>query len=122
MRGPLSALLVFEAIIVALSIPVAVRLSGVDVGSAAGVGLGIAAACIAVCAFVGKPAGRVAGSVLQVVTFLLGFVVTAMFVLGVIFGGLWVALLVLDRRVEQIQQAHLAAGGSASATSDEAPS
>lgn len=99
MRTALSVLLVFEAIIVLLSIPVATS-SGVSQPLAVGIGAGVAAGCVAVCALLGRPVGRIAGSVLQVVTFGLGILVPAMFVLGAIFGTIWIIYMVIDRRLE----------------------
>ncbi|MEQ7006400.1 DUF4233 domain-containing protein [Actinopolymorpha sp. B17G11] len=99
MRPVLSAILVFEAIIVALAIPVAVALSGVDGGLAGAVGAGLAVACLVVTGLLRYRVGRIAGSVLQVVAIGLGFVVPLMFLLGAIFAVLWFVCLRLDRRI-----------------------
>ncbi|MGH3489762.1 MAG: DUF4233 domain-containing protein [Actinopolymorphaceae bacterium] len=99
MRSVLSAILVFEAIIVALAIPVAVALSGVDGSLAGAVGGGVAVACLVVTGLLRYRVGRIAGSVLQVVAIGLGFAVPLMFVLGAIFAVLWFVCLRLDRRI-----------------------
>ncbi|MEQ7124958.1 DUF4233 domain-containing protein [Actinopolymorpha sp. B11F2] len=99
MRPVLSAILVFEAIIVALAIPVAVALSDVDGGLAGTVGAGLAVACLVVTGLLRYRVGRIAGSVLQVVAIGLGFVVPLMFLLGAIFAVLWFVCLRLDRRI-----------------------
>lgn len=53
------------------------------------VSLVVAAALIVCCAVLTKPWGIAAGWALQVVTVLLGLFHPAMYVVGVIFGGLW---------------------------------
>jgi Protein of unknown function (DUF4233) len=98
-RPVLSAILVFEAIVVGLAIPVAISLGGVDPALAGVVGGGVAVACLVVTALLRYRLGRVAGSVLQVVAIGLGFVVPLMFVLGAVFAVLWFVCLSLDRRV-----------------------
>lgn len=103
MRPVLSAILVFEAIVVGLAIPVAVSLGGVSGGLAGAVGGGVAVACVVVTALLRYPFGRWAGSILQVVTVALGFVVSLMFVLGIVFGALWFACLMADRRIAAAQ-------------------
>jgi hypothetical protein len=99
MRPVLSAILVFEAIIVALAIPVAIALSEVDAGLAGSVGAGVAVACLVVTGLLRYRVGRIAGSVLQVVAIGLGFVVPLMFLLGAIFAVLWFVCLRLDGRI-----------------------
>ncbi|GAA2755450.1 DUF4233 domain-containing protein [Actinopolymorpha rutila] len=99
MRSVLAAILVFEAIIVGLAIPVAVSIEDVSGGRAGAVGGGIAVACLVTAGLLRYPAGRVIGSVLQVVAIALGVVVPLMFFLGAIFAVLWFVCLVLDRRV-----------------------
>lgn len=99
MRSALAAVLICEAIIVGLATPVAISLS--DVGTVpALVGGGVVAlGCVVAGALLRNRAGIVLGSVMQVVALALGFVVPMMFVLGAIFGALWIACIVLDRRL-----------------------
>jgi phosphate/sulfate permease len=99
MRSVLAAILVFEAIIVVLAIPVAVAVSGVDGTVAGAVGAGVAVGCLVVTGLLRYQLGRIAGSVVQVVAIGLGFVVPLMFVLGAIFAVLWFVCLRLDRRI-----------------------
>jgi hypothetical protein len=102
-RPVLSAILVFEAIVVGLAIPVAVSLGGVSGGLAGAVGGGVAVACLVATALLRYPFGRWVGSVLQVVTVALGLVVSLMFVLGLVFGALWFVCLAADRRIAAAQ-------------------
>jgi hypothetical protein len=101
MRAVHSAILVFEAIVVGLAIPVAITLNGVS-GAVAGTAGGVVAvSCLVAAGLLRKPIGYLLGSVLQVVTFALGFVVPLMFVLGIAFGALWFYCLILDRRLRR---------------------
>lgn len=99
MRSVLSAILVFEAIVVALAIPVAISIGEVDGALAGAVGGGVAAACLVSVGLLRFGFGPIVGSVLQVVALLLGFAVPLMFVLGAVFGVLWFVCLVQDRRL-----------------------
>jgi hypothetical protein len=99
MRGTLSAILVFEAIIVGLAIPVAIGVAGAPRALAIWGGLGIAVGCIVACVLLRKPVGIVLGSIVQVAAFASGFVVSIMLALGAIFGVLWFACLIFERKV-----------------------
>lgn len=99
MRSALAAVLICEAIIVGLATPVAISLSDVGAVPALVVGGVVVLGCVVACALLRNRAGIVLGSALQVVAVALGFVVPMMFVLGAIFGALWIACIVLDRRL-----------------------
>jgi hypothetical protein len=101
MRAVHSAILVFEAIVVGLAIPVAITLNGVSGAVAGTTGGVVAVSCLVAAGLLRKPIGYLLGSVLQVVTFALGFVVPLMFVLGIAFGALWFYCLILDRRLRR---------------------
>ncbi|GAB3303610.1 DUF4233 domain-containing protein [Epidermidibacterium keratini] len=91
MRGIYSVLLILEAVVVLL-VPATISRIGVGLtGFRLAAILVVIAGLIALCAFITKPWAYAAGWVLQVAVFLLGFFTWAMFVLGVIFGGLWLA-------------------------------
>ena len=47
-----------------------------------------------------RRSGWIIGSVLQVGVFAYGFVVTAMFAMGVLYAGLWIAAIVVGRKGE----------------------
>lgn len=99
MRSVLAAILVFEAIVVGLAVPVATSLGGLDVATAGIVAGSVALVCLVTAGLLRYPFGRIVGSVLQFVVFGLGFVVPVMFALGIVFGGLWVWTIVMDRRI-----------------------
>lgn len=91
MRGIYSLLLILEAVVVLL-VPATISRLGVGLtGVRLTAILVVVVGLIALCAFITKPWAYRAGWVLQVLVFLLGFFTWAMFVLGVIFGGLWFA-------------------------------
>jgi Protein of unknown function (DUF4233) len=105
MRGTLSAILVFEAIIVGLAIPVAIGVSNAPRGLAIWGGLAIVVACIASAALLRSPVGVILGSLVQLAAFASGFVVSIMLALGAIFGILWFAALIFDRKIAARQAA-----------------
>jgi hypothetical protein len=105
MRGMASGVLALESVVLFLSTPVMIQVSGVDSGAAVAAGLGLAVVALLLCGLLRFRWGYIAGSLLQVAAICLGFVVTTMFVLGAIFALLWTAALVLGRRVEAAKAA-----------------
>jgi Protein of unknown function (DUF4233) len=103
MRRLCATILVMEAIVIGLAIPVAIAIGHANprlVGSAGGA---IAVAAVLLAGIVGRRGRRwpyVAGSVLQVALIASGFVVPVMFFLGVIFAALWATAIWLGYRVE----------------------
>ena len=104
-----AAVLALEGIVVALSTPVMVVVSGVSVGTALAVGLGVAAACLVLAGMLRSEAAYVAGWVVQVAAIGIGFVVPMMFLLGTVFALLWGTAFFLGRRIEQDRAAAYAA-------------
>ena len=105
MRGMASAVLALESVVLFLSTPVMIQVSGVDSGVAVTAGLGLAVAALVLCGLLRFRWAYVAGSLLQLAAIGLGFVVTTMFLLGAIFALLWTAALVLGRRVDAAKAA-----------------
>lgn len=105
MRRLLATVLVFEAIVIALAIPVAISI-GHDRPATAGTAGGVLAfAAVLLAGVAGRPRARwalIAGTVLQVLLIAAGVVVPAMYALGVIFAALWLLALWLGRRYEGI--------------------
>lgn len=106
MRAMGASVLVLEAVVLMLAMMPMVAVYDVDWPVALVVCIGLGVAAVLTCGLLGKPLGVVAGSVLQVAAIALGFVVPVMFVLGVVFAGLWIAAVVLGRRVNTAQAAH----------------
>ncbi len=95
--------LIMEAIVIGLAIPVAIVLEHANRGLAGGVGGGLAVCALLIGGVVGRPRmgwALWAGTVLQVLVIAAGVVVPAMYVLGVIFAALWVTGIWLARRHE----------------------
>jgi hypothetical protein len=97
-----ATVLIFEAIVIVLSIPVAVHIDHLA-GHAAALTGGIAAAAAVVFAALARrllPATLVGGSMLQVFVVASGAIVPAMYFLGGIFAALWTVGIWLGYRVE----------------------
>jgi len=93
-----SSVLAFEAIVVALAIPVAITTQDVAPAVAGVAGGGLAVVCVVVAGFLRHRWAYVAGSVVQVLAVACGLLAPAMFFLGLVFGGLWVAAIWLGVR------------------------
>jgi hypothetical protein len=98
-----AATLALEAVVIALSVPVMITVSGVDRGPAFAAGLGLAALALVTAGLLRYPWAYALGWAVQVGALALGLVTAAMFVIGVLFGALWVLALVLGRRVELVK-------------------
>jgi len=97
-----ATVLIFEAIVIVLSIPVAVHIDHVAAHSAALTG-GIAAVAAVVFAALARrvlPATLLGGSILQIFVIASGVIVPAMYFLGGIFAALWTVGIWLGYRVE----------------------
>ena len=95
--------LIMEAIVIGLAIPVAIVSEHANHGLAGGIGGGLAVCAVLIGGVVGRPHmgwALWAGTVLQVLVIAAGAVVPAMYVLGVIFAALWVTGIWLVRRHE----------------------
>ena len=102
MKRLCATVLIFEAIVIGLSIPVAVHINHLA-PHAAGLTGGIAAAAAVVLAGLARrllPVALVGGSLLQVFVIASGAIVPAMFFLGGIFAALWAVGIWLGYRVE----------------------
>ena len=103
MRQLCGTVLIMEAIVIGLAIPVAIVLEHANRGLAGGIGGGLAVCALLIGGVVGRPRlgwALWAGSVLQVLVIAAGAEVPAMYVLGVIFAALWVTGIWLARRHE----------------------
>jgi len=92
--------LVFEAIVIGLAIPVAIVLEHANHGVAVSVGGGLAVCAVLIGGVVGRPRmgwALIAGTILQLLVIAAGVVVPAMYILGVIFAALWVTGIWLAR-------------------------
>ncbi|WP_433500296.1 DUF4233 domain-containing protein [Sphaerimonospora sp. CA-214678] len=95
-----ASVLGMEAIVVALTIPVAITINDVPVPLAVTVGIGLAVLCVVVTGMLKRPYAYIAGSVIQILAIATGFLVPAMFFLGLIFALLWITAIFVAHRVE----------------------
>ena len=103
MRRLCATVLIMEAVVIGLAIPVAITIAHAT-PAAAGLTWGVLAVlAVFLAAVVGRPGQRwalVGGSVLQVAVIATGAVVPAMYGLGLIFAALWVTAIWLARRYQ----------------------
>jgi hypothetical protein len=98
-----ATVLVMEAIVIGLAIPVAIQIDHLR-ALTAGLTGGIAAVLAVVLAGLARrqlQATLVAGSLLQVFVIVCGTIVPVMYILGAIFAALWATGIWLGRRVER---------------------
>jgi hypothetical protein len=100
MRALASTVLVFEAIVVFLAIPVALSLTDASTALVCWTFGGLAVLCLVTPGLLRRPWGYGLGSVLQVAVIGSGLIVPAMAFMGLVFGALWVVALRLGRRVD----------------------
>lgn len=95
------AILFLEAVVVALSIPVAVTTAGRGAGVAWVLGV-LALLLLLTSGIARRPRGVAVGWVLQVAVLATGFLVPAMAVMGLIFLAVWVTALVYGGKADRI--------------------
>jgi Protein of unknown function (DUF4233) len=103
LRQLCGTVLVMEAVVIGLAIPVAIVMEHVHRGVAAVVGGSLAVCALLLSGVVGRPGmgwALWAGSALQVLVIAAGAVVPAMYILGTIFAALWVTGIWLARRLQ----------------------
>ncbi len=105
MRTLAATVLIFEALVVLFAALVAKDLSGLSTGQALGGGGVLALLLVLTTGLLRSRVGYVVGSVLQFVLVATALVVPTMLVVGVVFAGLWVAALVVGRRIAQARYA-----------------
>jgi hypothetical protein len=97
-----SVVLIFEGFVVFFGALVASRMSdNVSSGAALAVGGALALACVLATGLLRSPVGIPIGWVVQVLVLATGVIVPAMVVLGLLFGGLWIAALRIGRMVAE---------------------
>jgi hypothetical protein len=101
-----ATVLLSEAIVIGLSIPVAVQVEHLAPG-AAGTAGGVAAVAAVLFAALARPllpAALVGGTVLQIFVISSGVIVPVMYLLGAIFAALWAIGVWLGRRLDRLAQ------------------
>lgn len=109
-RSMCAGMLGLQAVVLFL---VGVTLSSVtDVspGAGVGIGLGLAALCVLGAGLVRRPWGMAFGWAIQVLSIALGFVVPAMFAVGLVFLALWAGSAYLGGRIDRERAERAALG------------
>lgn len=102
------SILAFEAIVCGLAVAGLIQVEAMPVVTAAVLGGGAALLAVVAAALLRTPVGYPLGWLTQVVVIALGFATPMMFVVGGMFGLLWVLVFVLGRRIER---SRLSTGG-----------
>jgi hypothetical protein len=94
-------MLVLQAVVLFLTGVVTIGMTDIGAAASLGMGLGLAVLCVLAAGMLGRPFGYALGWLVQVVSIALGFVVTAMFFLGLVFAGLWAASYFLGIKIDR---------------------
>jgi hypothetical protein len=117
-RGMCAAVLSLEAITLGLTTPVMITVNDLSAGLAVLIGVGLLVLCVLAAGMLRRPSGYYLGWAIQIAAIALGFVVSMMFVLGIIFGLLWAMADILGRRIEADRAAAFAAFDAAEAAAE----
>jgi hypothetical protein len=104
MRVVLLSVLAFEIIIFGLAVPVMIFIGGVPAGPAAGFGGGAALLALLGVATLRRPGGYLIGWVTQLAGLALGFLISTMFIVGIMFAAIWVVSFILGKRLDNRPQ------------------
>ncbi len=103
-----AGMLILQAVVLFLTTPVLLSLTDVPTWAGVAIGIGLTVLCVVAAGMVRRPGGMQLGWAIQGITFLLGFVITAMFALGVVFGSLWAGSYYLGARIDRERAERLA--------------
>jgi hypothetical protein len=109
MRVMSSSVHALQHIELGLTTPVLLTVTDVSTGAGLAVGLGLMAAAIVVAGLLRFRWAVWAGHILQVASIGLGFVIPAMFLLGVVFAALWATAVILGERIDREKAARASA-------------
>lgn len=100
MRKLCAVVLVFEAIVLGLAIPVAIQLGEYSPSFAGGLWGGLAAAALVLAGLQRHSWAFYTGGLLQLAVLASGVLVPSVALLGIVFAGLWCAGVLLGRRTD----------------------
>lgn len=101
----LVTLLYFEAVVIGLATPVMIVLDGTSPALVAPFAGGVALLALVAGATLKRPFGQPLGWLVQVGAVALGFLTPIMFVVGGLFAGIYLAAVLLGRRIAQERMA-----------------
>jgi cytochrome b subunit of formate dehydrogenase len=96
-----AAILSLEAVVLGLTTPVLVSLTSVSKATSLTIGLGLLVACLLVAGILRFRIGFALGWLIQAAALALGLVISAMFMLGVIFLLLWGTAYFMGAKIER---------------------
>ena len=105
-----SAVLGFEALIVALAIPVALSLGSYNGRVVGWGGLVLSLLCLVEISILRRSGNLWLGHLVQIAIVASGFVVPVMFILGAIFSALWICAIYFGRKAELIRASQVMPG------------
>lgn len=94
-------MLLLEAVILALAVPVMISVEDVSTPLALTSGLGLAVLCLLTAGALRRPQAYLVGHAIQLGAIALGFLITAMFFVGAMFAALWFGAFFLGKRIEE---------------------
>ena len=100
-RSLCAGMLVLQAVVLFLTGVVTIGMTDIGALASLGLGLGLAVLCVLAAGMLGRPGGYALGWAVQVVSIGLGFVITAMFFLGVVFAALWTTAYFLGVKIDR---------------------
>jgi hypothetical protein len=100
-RSMCAGMLVLQAVVLFLTGAVAIGMTDLGVARSLALGVGLAVLCLLAAGLLGRPGGYPLGWLVQVVSVALGFVVTAMFFVGLVFAVLWGAAYFLGIKIDR---------------------
>jgi hypothetical protein len=94
-------MLTLQAVVLFLTGVVSIGMTDIGAAGSLTLGVGLAVLCVLAAGMLGRRGGYALGWAVLVVSVALGFLVTAMFFLGALFGGLYAAAYVLGGRIDR---------------------
>ena len=108
MRTLCAVVLAFEVIVIGLAIPIAINLEGADPAVAGGLWGGMAVAALVLAGLQKHTWAHYAAWALQAGLLFSSFTVTGMPLVAIVFVSLWVTGVIMGRKVDEAQAAHVA--------------
>ncbi|MFD3683418.1 DUF4233 domain-containing protein [Nocardiopsis sp. NPDC058631] len=117
MRVVCAVILVFEAVVIGLFIPVAISLEGMPPTTAASLWGGMAAVALVLSGLQKRRWAHYAAWALQAAFLFTSFLVSGAMLIAVVFVSLWVTGVILGRRTDEMKAAHAARAEAEAAAS-----